>query len=81
MKSLVSLALAAGLLAVPTSAINLHKRTDGPARVVGLPIERRSVSDPVARDQLRRRSNTVQVSLDNEVGLRIPVVRFYFSSL
>jgi hypothetical protein len=68
MKSLISIALAAGLLVAPASAINLHKRTDGPARVVGFPIQRRDVSDPISRDRLRRRSQTVQVSLDNEVS-------------
>ena len=68
MKSLISIALAAGLLVAPASAIHLHKRTDGAARVVGFPIQRRDISDPVSRDRLRRRSETVQVSLDNEVS-------------
>lgn len=68
MKSLTSLALAAGLLAAPAYGINLHKRTDGPARVVGFPIQRKHIQDPVSRDQLRRRAETVQVPLDNEVS-------------
>lgn len=71
MKSLVTLALAAGLLATPTQAIQLHKRTDGPARVVGFPIERKTIPNPVLRDRLRRRSNVVEVPLDNEVGLSL----------
>ncbi|KIM94938.1 hypothetical protein OIDMADRAFT_60096 [Oidiodendron maius Zn] len=69
MKSLASLALAVGLLAAPAYGINLHKRTDSPARVVGFPIQRKHIQDPVSRDQLRRRAETVQVPLDNEETL------------
>ena len=78
MKCLVSLALAAGLLAAPTGAIHLHKRTDGPARVVGFPIQRKSIPDPVARDRLRRRSETVVVPLDNEVSWNTSQAAFPF---
>jgi hypothetical protein len=68
MKSLISLAIVAGLLFEPTHGINLQRRTDGPARVVGFPIQRKPVQNPVSRDRLRRRAETVQVSLDNEVS-------------
>jgi hypothetical protein len=66
MRSVVTLAIAAGLLSAPAAAIQLHKRTDGPARVIGFPIERRAIPDPLSRDRLLRRS--VQVSLDNAVS-------------
>lgn len=72
MKGVGTLVIAAGLLSAPAGAIQLHKRTDGPARVVGFPIERRSISNPLLRDRLRRRSETVQVSLDNEVSQARP---------
>lgn len=65
----LAIALAAGLLSAPAeAAIRLQKRTDGPPRVLALPIQRKSTDNPISRDQLRRRSSTVQVSLDNEVG-------------
>lgn len=67
MRNFVSLALAAGLLATPIDAIHLHKRTDGPQRVVGFPIQRKPVADPAARDRLRRRA-PIEVILDNDVG-------------
>jgi hypothetical protein len=69
MRGSKALAIATGLLSTCTSAIELHKRNDGPPRVVGFPIERRAVSNPVVRDNLRRRANTVQVTLDNEVNI------------
>jgi hypothetical protein len=68
MKGFAPLALAAGLLSTPIEAIRLQKRTDGPPRVVGFPVHRKSTPDPVLRDRLRRRSETVQVSLANEVS-------------
>ncbi|TAQ90393.1 hypothetical protein B7494_g1229 [Chlorociboria aeruginascens] len=68
MKCLSTFAIASGVLLAYTEAINLHRRTDGPLRVVGFPIQRKSVLDPVARDRLRKRS-TIQVTLDNEETL------------
>jgi len=64
-----SLTLAASA-ATLSSAINLAPRSDNP-RVVGLDIGRRSIPDPVAHDRarLRKRQNTVQETLDNELTL------------
>jgi hypothetical protein len=62
------LAVGAGFLAISVEALSLHKRSDGPSRVLGLEIERRTVADPIARDRLRRRAGTVQASSDNEVS-------------
>jgi hypothetical protein len=81
MKCLVSLALAAGLLAAPTGAIHLHKRADGRAKVVELPIQRKSVPDPVSRDRLRRRAETVGVSLDNEVSWNPSQAAFAYADI
>lgn len=57
-------------LAVPAlGKLNLVQR-DVPS-VVDMSIQRKDVSDPVARDQIRRskRSTTVSQALDNEVCL------------
>lgn len=67
MKGFTTLAISASLLSTCTEGIQLQKRTDGPPRVVGFPIERNAIQNPVARDRLRRRANTVQATLDNEV--------------
>jgi hypothetical protein len=67
MKVLGAFAVVAGLLLSCTEGLALQKRSDGPLRVVGLPIQRREVLDPVARDRLRRRG-TVNEPLDNEVN-------------
>jgi hypothetical protein len=69
MKKFSTLALAASLLFTYTDAITLERRTDGPPRVVAFPIERNSVPDPLSRDRLRRRAETVQATLDNLVRL------------
>lgn len=68
MRSLSTFALAAALLSQYTDALALQKRTQGPPKVVGFPVQRKSVPNPLARDRLRRRSETVQASLDNQVG-------------
>lgn len=68
MKTLPLFTIAAGLLSICVDATTLQKRADGPARVLGLPIQRKVVSDPVTRDRLRRRG-TVNLSLDNEETL------------
>lgn len=62
MKGLLAYALAAGLVTV-TSAIHLIQR-DNPS-VVSLQTQRKTVSNPVRRDAIRRRQ-TVSQALDNE---------------
>ncbi|KAF2002972.1 acid protease [Amniculicola lignicola CBS 123094] len=57
-----TLALASQVVSSVT-AFNLVQR-DNP-RVLGLDIQRRHVTNPVARDRLRRRQKTVQQTLDN----------------
>ena len=59
-------ALAAGLLASTSSAIQLFERDASPA-VVRLGTHRKAVQDPVKRDALRRRQ-TVTATLDNGVS-------------
>lgn len=63
----ISIYLAASLLSTQVHAITLQKRTDGPARVIEFPIARNYISDPISRDRLRRRAETVQATLDNTV--------------
>lgn len=70
MRGVSTFAVAATLLSTCTEGIQLSKRTDGPPRVVGFPVSRRTISDPVARDRIRRRAETVQATLDNEVSGR-----------
>jgi len=69
MRGLSVFAATAGLLIAGSDAIRLLQRDAAPA-VLGLAIERKDVSDSVARDRLRRRQNTKTVTepLDNEVG-------------
>ncbi|KAL3425734.1 eukaryotic aspartyl protease [Phlyctema vagabunda] len=69
MKSTTAFVFATSILSTLTEGLQLQKRNDGPARVVGLPMQRKSVPDPVRRDRLRRRAETVQASLDNEETL------------
>ena len=71
MKGLTTFAVSAGLLWTCSEGLTLNRRTDGPPKVVGFPVIRKSVPNPLQRDQLRRRSGTVQATLDNEVSLRI----------
>lgn len=53
-------------LALPALGLNLHKR-EVPA-VVGFDIKRREVTNPVARDQARRkRADVVSAKLENLV--------------
>lgn len=68
MKGASTLIVAVGLLLSEVAeAISLQRRTDGPPRVVGFPIQRNLVSNPILRDRIRRRSETLQATLDNEV--------------
>ncbi|CAG8954012.1 hypothetical protein HYFRA_00009111 [Hymenoscyphus fraxineus] len=68
MKGLSTFILVAGLWSTYTEGLTFEKRTDGPARVVGFPMARKSIEDPVKRDRLRRRG-TVTVVLDNQQTL------------
>jgi hypothetical protein len=70
MKGLTTFAVAAGLLSTCSDGLTLNRRTDGPPKVVGFPVVRKSVPNPLKRDQLRRRSETAQVTLDNQVSLK-----------
>ncbi|KAJ9495682.1 hypothetical protein LTR99_010590 [Exophiala xenobiotica] len=64
-------AVALAALTTPlASALAIAPRSSTP-RVVGVPIQKRPVSDPLAHDRarLRRRSGTVEQTLDNEQSL------------
>jgi len=67
MRGLQALAIVAGLFATYTEGLTLQRRSNGPAKVVGLPIQRRELADPIKRDRLRRRAKTISENLDNEV--------------
>ncbi|PQE22314.1 eukaryotic aspartyl protease protein [Rutstroemia sp. NJR-2017a WRK4] len=69
MRTSTIIVAAVGILSGCTEAIQLQRRTDGPPRVVGFDVERRAVSNPLKRDRIRRRSNTVTATLDNEETL------------
>lgn len=69
MKCLSTIALVASVLST-SDALYLQRRTDGLApRVVGFPVQRNPVANPILRDRLRRRASTVQASLQNEETL------------
>jgi len=74
MKGLTTFAVAVGLLSTCTEGLTLNRRTDGPPRVVGFPVMRKSVPNPVKRDRLRKRAGTVQATLDNEVSPHLEAV-------
>jgi hypothetical protein len=67
MKGLSTFVLATSIFSTYSDALYLQRRTDGPPRVVGFPVQRKAVPDPLLRDRLRRRASTVQASLENEV--------------
>ncbi|KAK3692063.1 aspartic peptidase domain-containing protein [Podospora appendiculata] len=67
MKTTTLLALAASFLS-STHALAVQKRQDGP-RVVGLQTERRSITNPLTRERIRRKRDTLVVGLDNEETL------------
>ncbi|KAK2604580.1 hypothetical protein N8I77_007497 [Diaporthe amygdali] len=68
MKCTTLLALSATIIS-SAEGIDLRKRTDGGSpRVVGMPTQRKTVTNPHKRDQLRRRG-TVTANLDNEETL------------
>lgn len=62
-------ALTATLLSAYTDAIELVERRGAAPRVVGFPVQRKEVPNPIQRDRLRRRTGTVQATLDNEETL------------
>jgi hypothetical protein len=64
MKTLTTFATVVDLFSAFAGAIQLHKRTNGPPRVVGFPIARRVARNGISRSQLRRRG-AVQVTLEN----------------
>jgi hypothetical protein len=68
MKHISTLALAASTI-IGAEAINLQKRSNGPLKVVEHEIERKHVENPLMRDRLRRRQNTISEDLDNEQTL------------
>ncbi|KAJ9618525.1 hypothetical protein H2204_013009 [Knufia peltigerae] len=65
------MALAALTAAPLASSLAINSARSSSPRVVGMPIQRRHVSDPIAHDRarLRRRSGTVLQDLDNEQSL------------
>ncbi|TVY22065.1 putative aspartic-type endopeptidase OPSB [Lachnellula arida] len=69
MKGLMTFAASAGFLWTCSEGLTLSRRTNEPPKVVGFPVVRKSVPNPLQRDQLRRRSGTVQATLDNEETL------------
>ncbi|KKY25437.1 putative candidapepsin-4 precursor [Diplodia seriata] len=66
MRCTAALTLATGLISL-TDGLQLAKRTNSAPRVIGAEIQRRHVSNPVERDQQRRRRkrDTLQATLDN----------------
>ena len=68
MKHISTLALAATTI-IGAEAINLQKRSNGAPKVVEYEIERKTVVDPLKRDRLRKRQNTISEELDNEQTL------------
>ena len=68
MRNSTILALALYYFSTCTDAVALQKRAERAPRVVGFPLERRTIQDPVSRDRLRRRG-TVSATLDNLVRL------------
>lgn len=65
---LSALALASSLTTV--GALSLHRRQDGNPRVVHFDVAKRKIADPVAHDRrrLRRRDNTLNLGLTNDVS-------------
>lgn len=68
MRTATVVALAASLLSTPTDGLALQERGAEAPRVVGMELQRNTISDPLKRDQLRRRGE-VQATLDNEETL------------
>ncbi|KAI1104238.1 acid protease [Jackrogersella minutella] len=62
------LALVASILAAAADARNIPSSTDQP-KVISLSTQRKTISNPVKRDRLRRRDGTVKATLDNEETL------------
>lgn len=60
-----SICALAALLPPLSYGITLHKREDGPPKVVGLDLHRTRIPNPHIRDRVRRQKTTVKASLDN----------------
>lgn len=71
MKSQLASALALAASFSSTSALSLHKRQDGAARVLQFDLEKRHLPDPITHDQNRRRKRdgTADMALTNDVSL------------
>ncbi|TVY44471.1 putative aspartic-type endopeptidase [Lachnellula occidentalis] len=69
MKGFTTFAASAGLFWTCSEGLTLSRRTNESPKVVGFPVVRKSVPNPFQRDRLRRRSGTVQATLDNEETL------------
>jgi len=68
MKGFTGFAFVAGIIG--SEAINLQKRADTPSRVIQHDIQRRETTlNPILRDRLRKRANTITQTLDNEETL------------
>ncbi|KAI0390027.1 eukaryotic aspartyl protease [Xylariaceae sp. FL0594] len=61
--------LLAGLACLPAYARNIPSALERPPKVVSLSTQRRTVTDPVYRDRLRRRSLLPEAELSNEETL------------
>ncbi|OBW68968.1 MAG: Uncharacterized protein AUREO_009530 [Aureobasidium pullulans] len=68
MKHISTLALAASTI-LGAEAITLQKRSDSASKVIEHEIQRKHVANPLKRDRLRRRQNTISQELDNEQTL------------
>lgn len=60
-----ALALVASIFAIPLGARNVPNTASKP-KVVSLSTQRKTISNPVKRDRLRRR-DAIKAELDNEV--------------
>lgn len=68
MKSTSVAALVAGVLSTSADALAIRDSKTALSGIVAMDVQRRHVADPVKRDSIRRRSGSVEASLDNEVG-------------
>jgi hypothetical protein len=66
MKSAVAALVSAALLSTGIRALQLNERSANPA-VISLDTQRKDVIPSIRREGLRRRDQTVSVTLDNEV--------------
>lgn len=69
MKSASVAALVAGVLSTSADALAIRDSKTASSGVVAMDVQRRHIADPVKRDSIRRRSGSVEASLDNEETL------------